>query len=497
MNVATMDNDLQQQHLQRTRYHTSRSPLELLLTELFDMVLSCLSLHELSILYRCSKTLQRRIEPTLYHGDGLGDSLAVRLSRNENALVKAARHGGFATLGCCDTLLRLLEKGQLRVFECLWKRGHWSPKPLNDTTVNRRCDFGPHPNYSARLRMHRADSQPCYPHTAWRMLEIASLPAARSVLQVILEHPGKTTHLEGMHVADILLSKVLARRDTTVDLLWYILDHGADPYRVQGTDHSSPDPLVMALFRDLDDGTEMFDLLVQRGASIHGKRFNSGPDSPNHIPIFAATYRMAKMGVRRSRVLQCLEAGAMIDHTAQILSRHRVRVCKLTGMDRHGKKHYIASPVYAFLDSITDWTLRPRGGGVGPIEGVEFWLEHGLVIGKDGIPKSAGLARTEIDGVKLRPLVIFVVEKFGIGKLVDDDFFEVMRYLAGFGAARHQVLDVRGELHAGYMEASKDARERWNIVLGMFGCAYPVWAEILGSRVVLDDDDLILQESVV
>lgn len=55
----------------------------------------------------------------------------------------------------------------------------------------------------------------------------------------------------------------------------------------------------MALFRHLSDGPEMFYLLVERGASIHGKRFNAGPDGPDHIPIFTAVYRMANMGVRR------------------------------------------------------------------------------------------------------------------------------------------------------------------------------------------------------
>lgn len=103
----------------------------------------------------------------------------------------------------------------------------------------------------------------------------------------------------------------------------------------------------------------------------------------------------------------------MVDHTAQILSRHRLRGCKLTHEDRPGRKHHLASPVYAFLDSITNWTLYPRGDGIGPVEGVEFWLEHGLVIGEDGLPKSAGLARTEVDGIKLWPLVMFVIEKFG------------------------------------------------------------------------------------
>ena len=45
---------------------------------------------------------------------------------------------------------------------------------------------------------------------------------------------------------------------------------------------------------------------------------------------------------------------------------------------------------------------------------------------------------------------------------------------------------VRGELHASYVKAPRDARERCNVVLEIFSCAYAVWNETLRSKVVPD-----------
>ncbi|KAH7018018.1 uncharacterized protein B0I36DRAFT_335172 [Microdochium trichocladiopsis] len=458
------------------------SQLERLPTELLDAILEHLTRRGLAHLSACSKTLRRRVEPTLYRGLGSWrESRAISwgLARGyQTVVMKAITYGGAIPRRCCYVFLELLKKRLLRVFRMLWKKGCWSPKTPTWHYGSWRGGtvfFSPRVKTDNHWRLYC--DYGCLEGAGMEMISLASTPACRPFMRTMLEYPSTSMHCGGVAIADLFLANILQRPDATFDLVHYVLDHGANPYRMQGTHHASSCPLVMAMLNRAEP--EIFDLLLARGASIHGRRFHPGPDRPSHIPIFMAAHLMADLGLERSWMLKCLKHGAMINHTACILHQHR----RGRGTDKTAQKHYIAFPIYAFLDSYSKWTLQPPSPKIGPIDGIKFWLDRGVVIGADGIPDSGGTARPIYRGIMLRPLACFLIDKFGIGKLADDDFFAVIKYLAGFGVDSNHVLDMLRESHEEYLQASEVVQQRWEEVLGMVGFDYGLWSAAIASEI--------------
>lgn len=150
-------------------------------------------------------------------------------------------------------------------------------------------------------------------------------------------------------------------------------------------------------------------------------------------------------------VLECLKEGAMANHAARIIDTGRPRL-----HDRIRRGALVPLPIYAYLAAITDWELRQAAPKIGPIDGVKFWLEHGVTVAENGIPIfDNDISPCLVPGdFPVLSLVYFVLPRRGIRGLRKDSFFEFIKFLAGFGSPPEQILELRDMYHDIYLKAS-------------------------------------------
>ncbi|KAH7027954.1 uncharacterized protein B0I36DRAFT_433114 [Microdochium trichocladiopsis] len=432
--------------------------------ELLEDILRPLARSDLNSLCISCKALQKRIEPFLYADAGRIIERVVHRSIGNTAIIKAARHGPIKTDAWCFSALRqLIRQNRFESFQILWDRDYWDP-----TYVQGRMHV---------LKNKRSGD-------IWsgtpKMFAEACRPASRHFMEYMLEHPCNSGHYMGQAVPDILLIKVLRRGDATASLVQYLLDHGADPHRCQATGGAQADPLALAIQHDQMD---IFELLLARGASIHGKRFYQKADGILHIPIFTAAVKMASQGPQA--VLRCVDSGSMVNHAAAVIARGRAQ--RGNGSQ---KKAFMPHPIYAYLYAIEDWDPE-ESSTMTPVEGVKFWLELGVAIGKDARPVqnaravqepvSAQEGELSQEAVRkpwarhdltAKSLVFFLIQQRGLRRFESDGYFTLVKFLASLGSSRDEVLELRDMYNRCHHMESTVVNDRWQEVLRMLDVPY-------------------------
>lgn len=159
-----------------------------------------------------------------------------------------------------------------------------------------------------------ADLLPLHSNAVPNMMRLLSCGdrGGHPFLHVFLE-AGLASQLDCAVLNDTLLSLIETSDKTTpLGSVRILLESGAAPnhVRIGGQDKPSTSPLSAALLKNRPD---MFRLLLERGANVHGVPVqNPLPSLPLHVPILAAAYAMAT-STSTSQMKLCVEHGADIN----------------------------------------------------------------------------------------------------------------------------------------------------------------------------------------
>ncbi|RDL40747.1 uncharacterized protein BP5553_00726 [Venustampulla echinocandica] len=388
------------------------SMMESLVPELFHNILGQLSYAELARLLRCSKYLHYNIEPFLYRSE----------AAHSEAMRWACKTGNLQTIrlaisyGACVSTIK--QPGR--------------PNYSLDSSGNTRMEATDNVKgltLQLAARKHHVDAFAL-------LLElgagIGNEESMQRKLMQLLCSRGRETLLRhflnagfGPQVIDrpgMYLSVVsIIRSGGSLDTVRILLDEGAQLDRLEPIgEHTLASPLSAAI---MENSTSLFDLLIERGANIHGTEeyytFNKGlrheyPFSiPLHIPVFAAAQVMAKQGV--TMMQRCLDSGADINR----------RYYAKPWNDRL-YLHYYTTPLLHYLDSIDSWKSDT---GLRPVDGLAYLFEEEAEL------------ETEEDHIDalIRPderpsSVERLLDKWGLEQLPNPEFFTAVKFLVMTGA---------------------------------------------------------------
>lgn len=256
----------------------------------------------------------------------------------------------------------------------------------------------------------------------------------------MLDKPPYTRHYYGETIVGIFLRLALTQRGPSVKLVRGILAGGSSPARLQATSGLEPFSVSPSLQR----GTlETIDMLL-----CHGRRHRRGTDQVLDFPIFTTAALMPTRGP--GFVLQCVERAAVVNACGMVHSPRGRR-----------QRAYLLMPMYVYLDSSCDWEPHPPSTRVSPLEGLQFWSDHGVSLGKDGIPLHDASLRQSLRCCILRPLLRLVLGKWSMRKLAEDGFFAVVEFLARLGTIQTTVSWMERTYRETCSEQSDCVRRRY------------------------------------
>lgn len=239
----------------------------------------------------------------------------------------------------------------------------------------------------------------------------------------------------------VLRGQVAAER--AVELL---LDHGADPYRLQGV-KNSPCPLAVAIAFDFG----AFDRMLAAGADIRGVW---GPNRASHghndysvrnvafmnHPIFAAARNMPRLGT--IVVQKCIDTGASVSQC--------VKVEVKAGTGPLSELYDCITPIYTYLANVKTWSVYQL---LRPSDGVRFWLKAGVEI-RDGRPVHQSECTCGKKKRDYTSLIHLLITRWPVAMLADDEFFATVMLLAKSGISPEHANKIR------IMWKHKDDRRR-------------------------------------
>ncbi|QKX56578.1 uncharacterized protein TRUGW13939_03683 [Talaromyces rugulosus] len=229
-----------------------------------------------------------------------------------------------------------------------------------------------------------------------------------------------------------LITLIRSPAGAPLDLIRQVLDDGADPNEPRPFKYrDSLSPLSAAIIANSEPA---FHLLPERGADIHGKSVKFWAKTGLHLPIFAAAMTLAVADHGKAMMQLCLENGADINYE---------RICPdyETQKGRRwisGKNQYSDIPRYThhtslntFLNSIKPFKYPKLPN---PVERLSWFLEHATGWEAPPVTSSGsdvpGWGRVD----RSTPTVDTLLHKWGLARLSDAGFIEIIRILL-----RHQT----------------------------------------------------------
>lgn len=282
----------------------------------------------------------------------------------------------------------------------------------------------------------------------------------------------------------------LIQREAPVDLVEAMVDAGWDVNTLRPTCHGAESPLSKAvgqksmLWGQASDGSiETADMLVRKGAGIHGqvKFCFSGSTSPidymrpHHVPIFAAADYMGSAG-STEWMDWCLRNGADINQEAPAKVGDELKVGDQL-MRGHVGEHFTTTPLLAYLEAIP----KPNGWrGINPDDGFQYFMEHGvkLRLSRHEPPEAVWpwLTKTRFN---MDPRIAFsavdlIMSKFGLTCLLYPRFYGFITYLVRLGAEGYRAMETPASPGSGsgtlphhskfQLHDVNDVPEWWDIV---------------------------------
>ena len=207
------------------------------------------------------------------------------------------------------------------------------------------------------------------------MMERICLPRNVEFLQAYLQS-ALVDMYRPYHTAEVILPLIPAiKAKAPLHLIRLLLDKGANPNHLRTLSHRSYIcPLSAAI---MADSIETCQLLLERGASIHGPNVPKSHSTPRvarfralcHIPVFAAACQLPKTG---TAMLQfCLDHGANINQMECRLGSHWPPQVLFS-------KYWVlpVTPLDALLESVDSWGsqfVHP------PVQGLAYMLFRGAL----------------------------------------------------------------------------------------------------------------------
>ncbi|RYP87130.1 hypothetical protein DL769_000589 [Monosporascus sp. CRB-8-3] len=412
--------------------------LDTLITEVFEMIVSHLCDSDIAGLSRCNKTLQLRLESVLYGSEERSNKAMLWACSNgvPNVVKRAAAYGVHVSAPI-EFLWRNGTRDEFRMLSLRLaaKSGHRDTFKLL-LELGARVEF---PDQSFEIHGQTKN-----------LLKRICQPRNTHLLRLFLDSDA-ASRLKREIVADRCLTLVI-KSGPSPDRVRALLEYGADPYRMQQTGGQSPCPVASCILRN---ALPELDLLLSKGADIHGKRFRRPRKQQIwHTPVFAAAWQMARHGV--SMLQLCLDRGANINHCAYVVAKGTRR--NRGFYSRY--QHFTPMPVYVYLDSIENWDA---GQTLPPTQGMKYWLIHGVVVTEgravhDGENCTCGQ-------VTVSSMVNFLIDKWGLAQLREDEFFDTVKLLAQTGMGYRDRRNLRNEHDESFRNQPHVIQRRWERIL--------------------------------
>ena len=333
--------------------------LEFLPQELLDAVVDRLDELDTTRLMSCSRHLKRRLEPVLYSSSAIQEK-AIRWAcrSGEPATVRlAVRYGASVDMSWGDTSIieQAARKHHGGVIRTVLKlSAHILSPDITDKKLrHRRLD-----------QFRRIVRSLCSPHM--HLKESSSLIAL--LYDVAIDERSRKAD-PGPDTAIPLNTLILSGAGAPLGLIRRVIDDGADINKPRS--YKRRDSLSPLSASVISNSEQVFNLLLEREADIHGTAVDFFPKTGLHIPIFAAASTMATAEHGRTMVQLCLDRGADINRRILIMAPSdelRIQIDswypdRYSETKRFGKTQFTfhrytyATPLMIFIDSIE--SFRP------------------------------------------------------------------------------------------------------------------------------------------
>jgi hypothetical protein len=373
------------------------SAIECLPIELLDLLIGQLGYTELAHLVRCSKQLHHRIEPILYASHKALDNAMFWARKNGKLLTirQAVLYGADVSIVNAPTS-EFPEEFPISTLHLAARKGYVDAFAL-------LLELG------ARIDQNMKVNQ-------FKCL-LRNLSTNKLLLDLLLK-AGLGSQLRERPDLRISLVSVI-KSGGSMDVVRQFLDNGADERQHESVGVVGFEtPLTAAISVN---SASLFDFLIERGADIDGDDVIEGfyPVEPLHIPVFAAARSMEKHGLEMMQ--RCLDLGADI---SQRYYRPNTFLYY-----RFGDSNNPTNTLLVCLYSIKSWKAPMK---LRPVDGVAYLLKHldSKVAFETYRPNPSSPSRTLLD---------VLLDKWGLGKLADPEFFATISLLIENGASKYQT----------------------------------------------------------
>ncbi|KAE9372635.1 hypothetical protein N431DRAFT_244388 [Stipitochalara longipes BDJ] len=374
------------------------SPIERLPTELFDDISGQLGLADLIHLVQCSQRLHVRTEPALY---------ASHAGLNR-AMFWACKNGKLPTIRLATSY-----GANASVVNMPKRVNRWAPlrSPPGEVQVLTLHLAARNSHFDAFALLLELGAKIEDDVDAYQLRHLTRRLSVNKTLVDHLLRAGIGSQLRERHNLRISLVSIIQSKGS-ISAVRQLIDNGADAQQLQplGT-KALVTPLTAAIGVN---SLPLVDFFIERGVDIHGENMAEAccPIQPLHIPVFAAARAMGKHGVEMMQ--RCLSLGAHINHHYyfQMTLRH----------GRIDKDLLANTPLLVYLDSIESWKAPMK---LRPADGLAFLLEHSADIVFD-TPSP----------------VNFLLDKWGLEKLANSEFWAAISLLVENGASRFHTRRI-------------------------------------------------------
>ena len=405
----------------------------------------------------CSNSLKKRLEPALYDPI-IGRNKALRwacANCNPNVLHRAISYGA-----------------SVSSLEVPTQRSPGTPRPVTVLTLYLAVRHNRPDTFSLLLGL--GATVDC-PETGALRGQIKTImrwlasPPNLGLLHTFLES-RLDSHVRTIHCPAVAWPLIPAiSSGAGPDLVRLLLDHGADPDQVISNPRRGvASPLSAAIFKCSQPVARV---LVERGASIHGKHARLRRKYPTHLPMFAAAAVMATSEEGQGMMELCLQHGGDINQYS----------CSTGGP----WDCYWVTPLLVYLDLVPSWTTSDDGGK-GALGRLTYLLDQGASGPPPGTTPPKKLMPHSYPSESPSTVEV-LLDKWGLAKMTEDSFFSVMKLLVGRGL---DAVHTKRLLHKYYLPSgpqSNDAVTGWKRLLEEIVAQPQVDVDTLLAQLIIDE----------
>ncbi|KAK4166862.1 hypothetical protein QBC43DRAFT_332065 [Cladorrhinum sp. PSN259] len=401
------------------------SPLEKLPQELLEELTLYLPCASTANLVACSKILCQRVQPVLYRPPPFGHrnfAIYWACTKGHGAAIRRAVAYG-ASPAYVDTPSEVMEAQRRRPVVVSRPRTLDDPQQLTLFLAAKHFRLDA---FTTLLELGATTEHDAVENSAGQckdmMGNLAAHPEIGFPFLQALFGAGLHKEIEARHSPIVALPLVVAvKAKASPAVLEFLLHHGAELEQTVATQERILSTPLSAAFAVGSEGN--IELLLSRGADIHGGNHDPPFGSPSHLPVFTAASQIVFQG---PRILElCLSKGADINHRSCVKERGRSTCYNSTPL-----LHYLNSLRSPAFEQSTQLSISLE-------DGVTCLVQHGAVIHphlEAPTPRHHRLPRRWRLSSTPSPIEI-LLDNWGIDMLRNTKFLALVRRLVELGAA--------------------------------------------------------------